>query len=126
MKQWNEVNIFQNVDLHDSFITGWACTDEIFFIDLDASLWPGHEAYDTPKKDEYTCYKKARLIFRNPINIIGLLSQNEVEPNKVTEHEIPDYDTIENFEIGDGKFRLSGEFGDVTLEASAWVFKVAR
>ena len=125
MKQWNEVNIFQNVDLHDSFITGWKCNDEMFSIDMEASLWPGHEAYETPKEDEYTCYKKSRLTFINPINVIGLLSQNEVEPNKVTEAETPDYDTIESFEIDDGKYRVSGKFGSVTLEASEWEFKVA-
>jgi hypothetical protein len=125
MKQWNELEIFQHIDLHDSFIIGWKCTDDTFFIDMEASLWPGHDAYEVPNEGEYTCYKKARLLFRNPINIVGLLAQYEVEPNKVTEGEIPDYDTIENFEIGTSEFRLSGKFGNVTLGASEWAFKVA-
>ena len=126
MKQWNEIDIFKNVDLQDSFVIGWKCSDETFFVDVEASLWPGHSDYEAPKEGEYTCYKKARLLFRNPTNIVGLLPMGEVEPNEVMEGEIPDYDTIEDFEIGNGQFRLTGSFGDVTFTADEWAFKVAR
>jgi hypothetical protein len=125
MKHWNEIEVFQQVDLHDSFIIGWTYSDDAFFIDMEASLWPGHDAYEAPKEGQYTCYKKARLLFRNPINIVGLSAQYEVKPNKVTQGEIPDYGTIDNFKIGNGEFRLSGKFGNVTVWASEWAFKVA-
>jgi hypothetical protein len=51
---------------------------------------------------------------------------SKVKPNKVMAGEIPDYDTIERFEIGNGEFRLVGSFGDVTLVADEWAFKIAR
>ncbi|MDG9671225.1 hypothetical protein ONV78_26055 [Hahella sp. CR1] len=126
MKQWNEIDIFKNVDLQDSFVIGWKCSDETFFIDMEASLWPGHPDYEEPNKGEHTCYKKARLIFRSPSNIKGLFPIDQVEANKAMEGEIPDYDTIEHFEIGNGQFHLVGAFGDVTLSAEDWTFKVTR
>lgn len=126
MKQWHEIDVFNNVDLYDSFVIGWQCTDETFFIDLEASLWPGHSEYEPPKKDEHTCYKKAQLLFRNPRNIKGLLPIGQVEASKVMENEIPDYDTIDSFEISNKKFRLIGSFGDVNFIAEEWEFKVAQ
>lgn len=126
MKHWSEIDIFRNIDLQDSFVIGWKCSDETFFVDMEASLWPGHPDYEAPMKDEHTCYKKARLLFRKPSNIEGLLSIDQIDANEVTEGEILDYDTIESFEIGDGRFRLVGAFGDVTLSADDWAFKVAR
>lgn len=126
MKQWKEIEIFKNVDLQDSFVIGWKCSNETFFVDMEASLWPGHPDYEAPNKDEHTCYKKARLVFRNPFNIEGLLPAEQVDPNKVVEGEIPDYDTIESFEINGGQFCIVGAFGEVTLSAEGWDFKVAR
>lgn len=125
MKLWTEICEFENVDLHDSFVIGWKCSDDTFFIDLEVSLWPGHKDYEAPKTGEYTCYKKARLIFRNPNNVEGLTPMSKVQPNNVIEGEIPDYDTVENFELGNGEFHLEGSFGDVTLLADDWAFKVS-
>ncbi|MDO3385388.1 hypothetical protein QWI17_05980 [Gilvimarinus sp. SDUM040013] len=126
MKQWNELDVFNNVDLQDSFVIGWKRSDETFFIDMEASLWPGHPDYEAPEKNEHTCYKKARLLFRSPYKIRGLLPIDQVNANEVMENEIPDYDTIDSFEIGNGQFHLVGSFGDVTLSAKDWTFKVVR
>ena len=126
MKQWGELETFKCVDLQDSFVIGWNNYDDVFFIDMEASLWPGHPQYETPNKDEYTCYKKARLEFRNPKNINGLLTMNKVKPNMAMNDELTDYDEIEIFELGEYEYHLVGSFGDVTFIATSWDFKVDR
>ena len=124
MESWKDLEAFENIDLQDSFVIGWKNSDETFFIDMEVSIWPGHKDYEKPKKDEYTCYKKGRLIFRSPQNVKGLLNINDVTPNKVLPEEIPDYDTVDDLEIGDTEFHLVGAFGDVTLSAKSWDFKI--
>ena len=125
MRSWKDLEVFKSVDLNDSFVIGWKSSEESFFIDMDVSLWPGHSDYEEPKSNEYTCYKKARLLFREPKNIEGLIPIQEVAPNKVKQGEIPDYDTIESFAVGKSGFHIVGGFGDVTLSAKEWAFKIA-
>ena len=50
---------------------------------------------------------------------------NEIYYPKVLPEEIPDYDTIEDFEVNGTEFHLVGAFGDVTLSAKSWDFKIA-
>ena len=126
MTQWNEIEKFKYIDLNDSFVIGWKCCEDIFYIDLEASLLPGHKDYITPNKDEYTCYKLARLLFLNLKNMSGLLSIENVEPNNVMDGEIADYDEIEYFKVGEKEFHLIGKFGDVTFSAREWEFKIAH
>lgn len=124
MKSWKELEVFKHTDLEDSFVIGWESSDETFFIDLEISLWPGHAEYEQPQKNEFTCYKKARLIFRNPRNLSGLLAMSDVVPTS-DPSGTPDYDTIEDFNVGDFEYHLSGEFGNVTFSAADWNFKIA-
>jgi len=127
MRQWIELSAFDNVDLEDSFVISWKFTGDSLVIDLGASIWPGHNYYETPKDDEFSCFKKGRLVFRYISELKGLLSMEEVEPSSPLVNDIPNYNTIETFEIAKKhKMHIVGSFGDVTFSAEEWTFNVAK
>lgn len=127
MKQWDELKAFDSVDLEDSFVIAWKFTGDSLVIDLGASIWPGHDYYETPKEDEFTCFKKGRLVFRYITNLNGLLPMSEVKPLTSIVNYIPNYDTVKTFEISKKhKMHLVGSFGDLTFSAEEWTFNVAK
>ena len=71
----------KDIDLNDSFVLSWSLgTDELAF-EVEASIWPDSKYYDKPKKNEYTCYKPARLLFKYVKEVNGLLEMAQVTPS---------------------------------------------
>ncbi|AUD77728.1 hypothetical protein CW740_00145 [Kangiella profundi] len=69
---WTELEIFKGIDLNDSFVLGCSQSEGRLSFDLEASIWPESKFYTEPKKNEYTCYKKAFLSFVGVDSIQGL------------------------------------------------------
>ena len=70
--EWNQIELFKGIDLNDSFVLNWVHENDHLSFELEASIWPESEYYSKPKDGEYTCYRKATLLFLNLENINGL------------------------------------------------------
>lgn len=114
--------MFEYVDLEDSFVLGWnfnAKSRQLVF-DLEVSLWKGHQHYTKPLPNEYTCYKRAQLIFENVVTIYGLLSMDKVKYSTDPDGSV-DYGNIKGFhKSGNSVYKFGGDiaedFGEVTVE----------
>jgi|SRR5215204_973685 len=110
--------MFEHVDLEDSFVLGWHFDTESrrLVFDLEASLWKGHEHYTKPLPDEFTCYKRAQLVFENVETIDGLLPMDEATFSIDPDGSV-DYGVVEGFhQSGNNIYKLGGDYGEVTVE----------
>jgi len=112
------------VDLTDSFILDWRYKGDSLIFDLEASLWPGNVAYETPKPYEYTCYKKARLVFAGVRKISGLKQKEDIVPTKDQDGSV-DYGCIGSYRYHEPTTHiLCGDFGHVELVCISATFEV--
>jgi hypothetical protein len=113
------------VDLEDSWVLGWRYDAPAgrLAIEVEASLWPGHPAYEPPSAGEHTCYRRATLAFEGVTSASGLRMQSEV-PGHLDPDGTRDYGSVDALEGADGVFRLAGEMGEVTVEAAVLRLRV--
>ncbi|MBU6953255.1 hypothetical protein [Hahella sp. HN01] len=120
---WSQIEIFKGIDLNDSFVLNWDQDGDSLVFDLDASIWPESEYYSKPVEGEYACYRKATLIFTNVKNISGLRNIESVIPTIDPDGSI-DYGEIETFCLTSSGFKLSGDFGLVTIQGGEFTFEI--
>lgn len=120
---WNQIALFKGIDLNDSFVLNWAHENDQLLFELEASIWPESEHYSKPKDGEYTCYRKATLIFENVKNIKGLKSVESVASTTDLDGTT-DYGNIDTFSQSDSGFHLSGDFGSVNIIGGELRFEV--
>jgi hypothetical protein len=108
---------FVGVRIDDCWVMGWSVSPGKFVLEIEASLWPGHPAYEAPQPDEWTCYKRAELVFEGVASVQGLVRQEDVSPHSNPDGS-KDYGSIDSIDAFEGGYRVVGEFGDVTLTAS--------
>lgn len=112
---WRDMAMFRGVDLNDSFVSGWTRGPSELTFEIEASVWPESPFYRAPRPDEYTCYRKVRLIFRGCEIISGLRSLREAPTFTDTDGE-SDYGSIDSLMQTATGFRIFLEFGEVEIE----------
>lgn len=122
---YTELEIFQGIDLTDSFVLFWEIKDRCLSFDLDASVWPESRYYSKPKKGEFTCYKKVRLEFLNIESIQGLKEMSQISPSTDQSGEL-DYGNIDSLIIEKDGFTLEGDFGEVNIKSGKINFEFYR
>ena len=122
MKEWTKLEIFNHVDLQDSFVMSWTLKDNRLEFILVASLWPGHAQYEKPKKNEYTCYKDAKLIFFDCDEVKGLMAMENTVSTEDPDGSI-DFGNIDSLiEKPNGIFEVIGNFGTVIIVCKSMNF----
>ena len=117
------MEIFKGIDLNDSFVLSWRKEPNEVVFELEASIWPESEYYEEPKKDEYTCYKPARLSIKNTKEIKGLKEMNQVNPSTDITGE-KDYGNIDAMHKSKDGFYIEGEFGLVSIVGGEIQFEI--
>lgn len=110
---------WKGVDLEDSWILSWYHDSEHaqLVFKIDASLWPGHPAYEEPLPGEHTCYKPARLIFDAVVEVNGLPPVDEVNPMIGPDGSV-DYGNIEGLRTSEsGTYAFTIELRDISVGA---------
>ena len=120
---WNQLELFKGIDLNDSFVLNWAQEAGLLRFELDASIWPGSEYYSKPVDEEYTCYRKATLMFKGVQSIVGLKSIESV-PSTTDPGGSADFGNIETLSQTESGFQLSGDFGSVKITGGELRFEV--
>ena len=108
------MEIFKGIDLNDSFVLSWRSEGNELSFDVEASIWPESRYFESPKTDEYTCYKLAVLTFKNVKGIKGLLEMSQVKPS-VDPNGEKDYGNIDALQENNDGFLLEGDFGSVSI-----------
>jgi len=122
---WQEIKIFKGIDLNDSFVLSWNQMGNELSFELEASIWPESKHYESPKKEEYTCYKPAYLLFKNVKEIKGLRQMNEVPAQSDLTGE-KDYGNIDHLEENKEGFAVEGEFGSVLITGGEMSFEIKK
>ena len=120
---WQDLTDFTGIDLNDSFVLSWSQDHEQLVFELEASIWPNSKHYEPPKKNEYTCYKPAKLTFNNFTELSGLLPMEDVRPSTDANNEL-DYGNIDHLETNDQGYKVSGDFGDVVICGGSMRFEI--
>ena len=113
---WLEIEELGEIDLPDSYLLGWTITPNSVEFQLDVVLCKNHPKYTKPQPDEWACFHRGRLLFQGVQSLIGLSDQSIVSPftDAAGEH---DYGHIDALSRNGDRFRLAGDFGEVTLTA---------
>lgn len=120
---WTELDKFRGIDLNDSFILGWCHEGQNVIFELEASIWPESEHYLPPKPNEYTCYRRATLSFKNVFEWTGLLSM-ESAPKATDATGGFDFGNIESLQVLSNGFSVEGDFGKVNIKGGNLEFEV--
>jgi len=121
--EWSQIEIFKGIDLNDSFVLDWSRKNDHLYFELEASIWPDSEYYIAPKKDEYTCYRKATLEFVGVRNITGLKPKESVQSSTDSDGTV-DYGNIDDLKALEGSFLVVGAFGSITIQGGELRFEV--
>lgn len=115
---WHELVIFKGIDLNDSFVQSWkqgqTKEGEFILFKLLASIWPESPFYETPKPEEYTCYKPAVLHFRHCKSIVGLQPITSVRSTLDPDGTI-DYGNIDALSVTENGYDVVGDFRRVSI-----------
>lgn len=111
---WNQIELFKGIDLNDSFVLDWSQEGDLLRIELEASIWPDSIYYSKPENGEYTCYRKATLMFKGVQSIVGLKPIESVPPTTDPDGTT-DFGNIDTLSQTESGFHLSGDFGLVNI-----------
>jgi hypothetical protein len=113
----------QGIDLTDSWVLGWRESSGALEFSIEFSLRPESAFYRTPKKDEWTCYRRGVLRFDDVTAVSGLKNEEAVRPT-IDPDGSKDFGNIDSFEEQTYQVRLSGCFGDVVVACSSWRIEI--
>ena len=121
---WRELREFKAVDLTESFVLSWSTDAESLLIDLDLYLCPDHAFYEKPRPAEKACFRPATLEFPDCSDVVSGADRGIVR-------SVPDkaatlgHGAIEGLKrIGDGRYEISGKFGQVRIDAGRPVLRL--
>ncbi len=117
------MEIFKGIDLNDSFVLSWHSEGNELYFDVEASIWPESKYYESPKQDEYTCYKPAVLTFKNIKELNGLLEMSQVTPSTDASGE-KDYGNIDALQENSEGFLIEGDFGSISIVGGEMSFEI--
>ncbi|GAB6264492.1 hypothetical protein [Photobacterium sp. R1] len=117
------MEVFNGIDLNDSFVLDWSCENNCLSFELEASVWPESKYYVEPKLNEYTCYRKAVLQFANTVSVSGLKPKSTVMSSTVLDGS-SDYGNIDTLQVVDGGFELTGDFGNLKISGGELRFEI--
>ncbi|MEL4388696.1 hypothetical protein [Shewanella xiamenensis] len=120
---WHQMEVFNGIDLNDSFVLDWSYENNSLYFELEASIWPESKYYAEPKLNEYTCYRKAILQFVNTVSVIGLKPKSAVMSSTDSDGSI-DYGNIDTLQVVDGGFGLTGDFGNIKIFGGELRFEI--
>ena len=122
---WRQMEVFNGIDLNDSFVFDWSYENNCLYFELEASIWPESRYYaePKPKPNEYTCYRKATLQFVNTVSVTGLKPKSAVMSSTDPDGSI-DYGNIDTLQVVDGGFELTGNFGHLKISGGELRFEI--
>jgi hypothetical protein len=115
---------FVGVDLNLSRVRRWRSSDAALILEVEGVLQPVHPAYERPRQGSEVCCKPGRLVFPFPREVKGL-KEMRAAADAGPSVSPSDFGIIERLSLeSDGSYRLSGAFGEVTVQSMAVRFEI--
>jgi hypothetical protein len=102
---------FENIYLEDSYVLSINDKTSIQIL-LEAVLTENHSLYTQPLPEEQYCYRRMSVNFPHPQTYDLVL--NNISPIADPDGSV-DYGNIDEFFMADGKYYLTGEWGELTI-----------
>ena len=113
---WRNLREFADVDLEQSFVLSWKYESGALLIDADLLLLPEHPFYEPPRPAEKVCIRAALMEF--PFCVAAGQSGTEFTNDIAASIAGLGIGAISGFRVvDDGRYEISGDFGDVMIEA---------
>ena len=112
---WRNLREFAAVDLTRSFVLSWHMESATLFVDIDLFLTPEHPFFEKPRPAEKACIRPAYIEFPycGDLGLEGSADGDLQATASGLEHG-----SIEGFRrLADGRYEISGEFGNVFVDA---------
>lgn len=111
-KNYFELPGLDGIYLEDSFLLDIRQVRNTIEILLDVVLREIHGSYESPRAGEQYCYRRGRLVFHDVIRAswASLSFDGALDGNEET-----DFGNIDEFVFRDGRYLLSGEWGQLEI-----------
>jgi hypothetical protein len=111
------IEAFQDILLEDTYVFSWRHGADSLTFEILASLLQSHPEASQPAEGDWACYRQGRIAFTGVSSVVGLLPQGSVPPATDADGST-DFGCIDELSlVSPGEYRISGEFGVVTVAA---------
>ncbi len=112
---WN-IPGFEGLYLDDSWVLSIEQSGDSLRIVIDLALSESHPEYRPPNPGEQYCYRKGSIDFEG---IVALSWTGGGRPPTVDPDGEIDFGSIDGFEQHGSKYSISGDFGDIDVDAGS-------
>lgn len=113
---WTGFREFKSVALTASYVLSWHCEGASLVVDLDLCLQPDHAFYEPPRRAGRPCIRPALLEFPECTRLAPAAAAADLPVARAA--STMGLGRIAGFRrVGEGRYRLFGEFGTVTIES---------
>jgi hypothetical protein len=123
MATYWELPGLQDVYLEDSWVLDVIANPGTVTVELDVVLRETHPFYERPRPGEQYCFRRGGLVFPHVIEVHWTRQGAPAAKDASGER---DYGSIDQLESVDGRFRLSGDFGDLEIVSAKPLLRLAR
>ena len=115
MSDYSEsVPALKDIYLEDSFVLAIHENGDEFRFDLEAVLTEDHPQWTPPNPDEQYAYRRIGLVFERPRRVEWI--RKTMRPNRDATGEV-DYGNIDSLKWDGTAYELTGDWGQVRVEA---------
>jgi len=116
MMSYETIPGLEDLYLEDSFILEVEERAGVLRLHMEFVLTPNHAEYEPPKPGEHHCYRRGVLAFRDVEQ--ASWTGPGLKPSRDANGEI-DFGNIDSLVVDGNTYRIEGDFGRVTVLASA-------
>jgi hypothetical protein len=121
---WQELREFASVDLAESFVLTWQFTSGALLIDVDLFLCSTHPFYEKPRPSQGACFRPAEIQFPECTVLNGVRSDKADADIANIASAVGSGKISDLRRIGEGLYRLSGQFGDIEICAERPILRL--
>lgn len=114
MTNYWELRGFEHLYLEDSWVLSIEATENSLAFDMDLVLRESHPNYRPPRAGEQYCYRRGFVTFTG---VTTLTWTGQGGPPATDANGEQDLGSIDEFEIADNRYTMSGDFGRIQLIA---------
>jgi len=120
---YRELPGLEDVYLEDSWVLKIEVDANCLSITLDLVLLKSHPEYSILAIGEQYCYRKGKMVFSN---VCELGWREKASRPAIDANGEIDFGSIDSFEYEDGRYAISGEFGQIDMVAGPPVVLLAN
>jgi hypothetical protein len=121
---WQELREFASVDLAESFVLTWKFASGELLIDVDLFLCPTHPFYEKPRPSQGACFRPAEIQFPECTVLNGVRPDDPDSDIADIASAVGSGKISDLQRIGEGVYRLSGQFGDIEICAERPILRL--